>query len=78
MGFPHSLIWQHLRSELISCFDLNQRSNAAELALANYRYSNESADAYINKVRELTRTANGSATEAQIVKNLYSHLPDYI
>ena len=68
-------IWEGLRSELISTFDLSQRTRKAKLELNADMYSNESADEYINKVCDLTRKVHGRATEQYIVKNLYDHLP---
>ena len=71
---PAEDIWNDLRKELISTFNLFHRTRKAEMELSAYIYTNESADEYINKVRNLTRKANGHATEEQIVKNLYDHL----
>ena len=68
-------IWEGLATELIDNFDLSLRTRKAELELNSYVYSNESADEYINKIRDLTRKVNGSATEQRILKNLYDHLP---
>ena len=68
-------IWKGLATELIDNFDLSLRTRKAELELNSYVYSYESADDYINKIRDLTRKVNGSATEQRILKNLYDHLP---
>ena len=68
-------IWKGLQRELISNFDLTHRTRKAEMELHSYLYTNEDPEDYIDKIRDLTRKVNGHATEEQIVKNLYDHLP---
>ena len=69
------LMWLDIKKDLVSCYDLNVITNKAKNLFRDYKYTNETAEAYTSKIRELGRQVEPDADEARVVEMMYEHLP---
>ncbi|MFI5421444.1 MAG: hypothetical protein ACHQ1H_10805 [Nitrososphaerales archaeon] len=69
-------IWNELKKELTSQFNLKRKSKSAWSRLHKYRYTNETAAEYVKNISLLVREAYAAATEQDILDHLYEHVTE--